>query len=67
MTDREKLLTVEDVAQWLGVSPAWCRDHSSRKSPRLPVVRVGKLLRFRAADVEKWVEEQVEATRKAAA
>ena len=59
MTEREKLLTPDDVATWLGVSRGWVTDHSSRKQPRLPVVRVGKLLRFRAADIEKWVEKKV--------
>ena len=53
------LLTVEDVATILQVSPAWVRDHATRRQPLLPVVRIGKLLRFRAADVDRWIEEQM--------
>jgi excisionase family DNA binding protein len=51
------LLTVDDVAALLQVSPDWVRDHASRKQPRLPVVRVGKLLRFRLHEIERWIEE----------
>jgi excisionase family DNA binding protein len=55
----QALLTAGDVATMLQVSAAWVRDHATRKQPRLPVVRVGKLLRFRASDVERWIEEQM--------
>ena len=55
-TDREKLLTPGDVAKWLCVSPAWVRDHATRKQPHLPAVKLGKLLRFRPVDVEKFIE-----------
>jgi hypothetical protein len=34
------LLTPEQVAERLCVSIDWVRDHSSRKNPRLPVIRV---------------------------
>jgi hypothetical protein len=44
--DPDRLLTAEDLARHLQVSAAWVRDHATRKQPRLPVVRVGKLLRF---------------------
>jgi hypothetical protein len=45
------------------VSPDWVRDHSSRKEPRLPVIRLGGgpgragLLRYRASEIEKFIEE----------
>lgn len=53
------LITPKQVAQRLQVSIAWVRDHSTRKHPRLPVVRIGGLLRFRTSDIESWLEEQV--------
>jgi hypothetical protein len=40
------LLKPEQVGGMLGVSVAWVRDHSTHKQPRLPVIRVGGLLRF---------------------
>jgi predicted DNA-binding transcriptional regulator AlpA len=46
------------VAQRLQVSVAWVRDHSTRKHPRLPVVRIGGLLRFDGSDIDSWIAEQ---------
>jgi helix-turn-helix protein len=59
----DALLTPEQVARRLNVSPDWVRDHSSRKNPRLPVIRLGGgpgragLLRYRASQIEKFLEE----------
>ena len=59
----DPLLTPEQVAQRLNVSPDWVRDHSSRKEPRLPVIRFGGgpgragLLRHRASKIEEFIEE----------
>lgn len=53
----EFLLTPKQVADRLQVSVAWVRDHSTRKHPRLPVVRVGALLRFHPADIDQWIQE----------
>lgn len=51
-----RLLGPADVAKWLGVSSGWVRDHATRKEPRLPAVKVGKLLRFRPEDVERFLQ-----------
>jgi len=53
---RMQLLSVEQVAVILGVSPAWVRDHATRKQPHLKCVKVGKLLKFRPDDVEEFVK-----------
>ncbi len=53
-----KLLTPSEVAEQLGVSAAWVRDHATRKQPRIPVVKLGKLLRFRQADIQAFIEQQ---------
>ena len=52
-----RLLDVREVAAMLNVSPSWVRDHSTRKQPRLPVVRLGSLLRFRREDILTWIDE----------
>jgi excisionase family DNA binding protein len=52
------LFTPDDVASILHVSAAWVRDHATRKQPRLPSVKVGKLLRFRPEEIEEWIQEQ---------
>jgi len=61
--DHDPSWTPEQVARRLNVSPDWVRDHSSRKEPRLPVIRLGGgpgragLLRYRASRIEKFIEE----------
>jgi hypothetical protein len=51
------LLTPNDVARILNVSPAWVRDHATRKQPRIPALKLGKLLRFRPEDITLFLEE----------
>jgi excisionase family DNA binding protein len=56
-TDPDRLLTINDVAEWLGVSKAWVYDHVTRKRPFLPCVRLGEITRFRRAEIERFIEE----------
>ena len=51
------LLTVGDVARILNVSPTWVRDHGTRRQPRLPALKMGKLLRFRPEDIAQFLED----------
>ena len=53
----EKLLTAEEVATILNVSTAWVYDHADRKRPLIPSVRLGKAVRFRPEDVQKFIDE----------
>ncbi len=55
----ERLLTINEVAAWLGVSKAWVYDHATRKKPFLPCVRFGELTRFRRAEIERFIQEHV--------
>jgi hypothetical protein len=57
--DREgdRLLDARQVAAKLGVSERFIRDHTTRRSPRIPGVKLGKLIRYRAADVAIFVAE----------
>lgn len=57
------LLTLDQVAAQLGMSKAWVRDHATRRSPRIPVVRFGDrraVLRFRPQDVELFINSNLE-------
>jgi hypothetical protein len=55
----EPLLTAEDVARRLNVSTDWVWDHSSRRKPLLPVIRMGDgTLRYRPSGIEAFVDEQ---------
>ena len=53
----ERLLTAQEVADRLGVSERWVRDHATRRSPRLRAIKLGPLLRFRWLDVQILVEK----------
>jgi len=50
-----RLLTPQEVATRLGVSERWVRDHATRRSPRIPAVKLGPLLRFRLSDIEDFL------------
>jgi len=55
----DSLLTVEDVAERLRVSRDWVWDHSSRKAPYLPVIRMSDgVLRYRESQIEEFVNER---------
>ncbi len=54
---REHLLTIAEVAEWLGVSKAWVYDHVSRKKPFLPCVRFGEVTRFKREEIEQFILE----------
>jgi predicted DNA-binding transcriptional regulator AlpA len=55
----DPLLTAEDVARRLNVSKDWVWDHSSRKAPHLPVIRMGDgTLRYRSSGIEAFISER---------
>ena len=59
MHARDLLLTVEEVAERLRVSKDWVWDHSSRKAPYLPVIRIGDgALRYRSSQIDEFVNER---------
>ena len=59
MPSRDVLLTADDVAQRLNVTKDWVWDHSSRKAPYLPVIRMSDgVLRYRLSEVEEFVSER---------
>lgn len=55
------LLTVRDVAELLAVpvGRVYALCESRDASIRLPVVRLGRLVRFRREDVEAYIAERV--------
>ena len=58
-TPLDPLLTAEDVARRLNVSTDWVWDHSSRKTPYLPVIRIADgTLRYRHSQIEEFVNER---------
>lgn len=59
----DPLLTAEEVAAKLKVSTDWVWDHSSRKLPYLPVIRMSDgVLRYRASSIEEFLREREHAS-----
>ena len=59
----DPLLTAEEVAAKLKVSTDWVWDHSSRKLPYLPVIRMSDgVLRYRASGIEEFLREREQAS-----
>jgi predicted DNA-binding transcriptional regulator AlpA len=55
----DPLLTATEVAERLHVTKDWVWDHSSRKAPYLPVIRMGDgTLRYRASRIEAFIDER---------
>jgi len=57
MTD-EPLLTPEDIARIVGMSPTYVRDRLSKQRGFPPPIRIGKLLRWTREDIERWIESR---------
>jgi predicted DNA-binding transcriptional regulator AlpA len=59
----DPLLTAEEVAAKLKVSTDWVWDHSSRRLPYLPVIRMSDgVLRYRASGIEEFLQERERAS-----
>ncbi len=54
---QDRLLNAREVANKLGVSERFIRDHTTRRSPKIPAVKLGKLIRYRCADVDFFMAE----------
>ncbi len=53
----EALLTVKEVAGILRVPDSWVYERTRRRGRgRMPHVKVGKYLRFRASEIRQYVE-----------
>lgn len=50
----EKLWTVADVAEYLGVTERTVRTW--QQSHRLPFLKIGGTVRFRPTDVRSWID-----------
>jgi excisionase family DNA binding protein len=49
----DTLFTVETLADYLKVSKQWIYERVRLKE--IPYIKVGKLLRFRKSDIDKWL------------
>ena len=58
------LLTVQDAAKFLNVTVSWIYEHVRDDSQdRLPVLKLGKYLRFDLRDLRAYIDAKREAAR----
>ncbi|MFZ1363087.1 MAG: helix-turn-helix domain-containing protein [Candidatus Nanopelagicales bacterium] len=57
ITEVDQLLTKEEVAHILKVKVRWVE---SKRDNRLPRVKVGRLIRYRASDVQEFIENNTD-------
>lgn len=53
-----KLVDVREMAQILGVAESWLYQRTRLGSKAIPLVRVGKYVRFRPDEVVKFLERK---------
>ena len=56
---RQRLLSVDEVAEWLMLPAATIYSHRYRgEKPGALGFRVGRWVRFERRDIEEWIERQ---------
>jgi predicted DNA-binding transcriptional regulator AlpA len=53
-----KLIGPTEAARFLGMSVAWVYAHAEGREPQLPVIRMGRKLKFDPVDLEAFLAEQ---------
>ena len=59
MTAEKNILTEDEAAELIGVRPQTLALWRSTQRYGLPYVKVGRLVRYRRADLEKWLESRL--------
>ena len=61
MTEHQELITISELSQKLKVPVSWLYSRTrERGEGTIPLVRVGKYLRFNYEDVTAWLQEKQE-------
>lgn len=53
----DKLMTRKEAAAWLGVAPGTLSVWKCTKRYNLPVIKIGKLARYRLSDLQEFVKQ----------
>ncbi|MER7315721.1 helix-turn-helix domain-containing protein [Streptomyces halstedii] len=54
--DNARLMSVAELAEYLGVTPAWV--YNNHRPLNIPARKIGGHLRFRLADVDRWIDQE---------
>jgi excisionase family DNA binding protein len=57
-TSGQRLVNEQEAAAYLGVKPGTLTVWRATKRYGLPYIRVGRLVRYRWADLERWLESR---------
>jgi excisionase family DNA binding protein len=59
MTEHQELITISELSQKLKVPVSWLYSRTrERGEGSIPLVRVGKYLRFDFGQVKQWLQEK---------
>ena len=59
---QDRILTVEELADMLGVRPVTIRQWARER--KLPTMRLGKYWRFRESSIREWLADEEKPTRR---
>ncbi|MGO9021405.1 MAG: helix-turn-helix domain-containing protein [Syntrophobacteraceae bacterium] len=54
----QALVDINSMAEILGIKPSWLYSETRKRGGTIPVLRVGKYLRFDPAEVIEWLKNQ---------
>jgi predicted DNA-binding transcriptional regulator AlpA len=60
-----KLVPVKEAAAYLSMSVSWLYDHTSRKHPIVPSIKIGGCIRYDTAALDEFLQQQAEISRRA--
>ena len=58
MSDEKRLRNESEAAEYLGLKKQTLANWRSTGSSELPFVKVGRLVRYRSADLDAWLESR---------
>jgi excisionase family DNA binding protein len=59
MNEQQELITISELSQKLKVPVSWLYSRTRERGDRtIPLVRVGKYLRFNYEDVRQWLQKK---------
>lgn len=57
----DRLLTQQQAVEWTAMSPAWF-EMSRFKGAGIPYVKIGRAVRYRTSDIQKWINDHMVGT-----
>lgn len=55
----DRLLTQQQVVDWTGLSRAYFEQARHKGNSELVYIKIGRAVRYRMSDVQRWIESNV--------